>query len=235
MFEVLNIHAEGEGYIVYLLLKSLVADGNLNLCLRFLDRPIFPKEGKNIALLPKLEENLKPIYLNLEKVQILSKDCKDLKNCQTVEGDFILSTLRVVLKELEPSLVERLEKFQFEAKEINQTLLEKLSFYIPLLVGKRESVAYAWKYYLGLKGVPSVSFLYPRDFDLLKEVVFNPAFGDKIFPLLLGRVSKEVENLLKEEGLVPYRVEVEGKDNLDSELKLIVLAKSVAKNLKKLV
>ena len=53
--------------------------------------------------------------------------------------------------------------------------------------------------------------------------------------MVLGGIFEEVENLLKLEGFVPYTVEVGGKNNLDSELKLIFYAKSIANKLQKLV
>jgi len=238
MAQIWNIHAEGEGYITYLLLKSLVTDFNLELCLRYTDRPIFPKEGRNIALIPKLEGNLKEIYSHLENVEIYSSNCQGLKNCFPIEGEYILETLKELLKPLATNLVRFLDEFKKEPLNIEtqeETLLEKLSFYIPLLIARRESVSYAWKYYLGLKGVPAVSLIYPRDFALLREIIFNPSFGEKIFPLVLGGIFEEVENLLKLEGFVPYTVEVSGKNNLDSELKLIFYAKSIANKLQKLV
>ncbi len=235
MVRILNIYPEGEGYIVYLLLKSITADNTLNVCIRYIDRPIFPNEGKNIALIPQVVENISSLLRLAENIQIFSENCSGLKNCKTIQGDYILSTLKELLKDFDPKLVESVENFQFKVKTFRKELLEKFSFYIPLLIGKRESVVYSWKYYLGLRGIPSVSLLYPRDLDLLKEVIFNPAFGDKLFPLLLGRLPNEVNELLKSEGFVPYQLEIEGKNNLDSELQLIFLAKEVSSKIRKLI
>ncbi len=241
MERVVNVYTEGEGYIVYLLLKGLVSDHLYEVCLRYKDRPLFPEKGLNFAIVPKLGKFERDIFRLLgDRVWVISSDCGDLKNCTPVDGEFVISALRevisAVLGEEAKELVHFLENYSFDPSEVKvdeETLLEKLSFYLPLAVGKRESVVQAWKYYLELAGVPTTAFMYPRDRELIERVVHNATFQDKVFPLLLGRLPEGLVESIKRVGFVPYRVEIEGKSSLDSELKLILTAKELAKKVKR--
>ncbi|NPB05044.1 MAG: hypothetical protein GXO08_01525 [Aquificae bacterium] len=242
MGKIVNFYAEGEGFVVYLLLQGLVGDGLVDLCLRYKDKPVFPPDGTNVAVMPRVSAELAEIFRLLgPAVRVFAADCGGLENCTPLKGEFLTEALKEVLRAVVPSservgeIITFLENYRFDPSAVKareEVLLEKLAFYAPLLVGKRQSVVFGWKYYLGLRGVPAVAFVFPRDRDALEAVLHNPAFSDKVFPLLLGRFPDEFLQRIKDAGFVPLRVEVESKNNLDSELKFLLYARRLAQRVK---
>jgi hypothetical protein len=224
----------GEGKIVEKLLSELSGDGTLKSCIKTLDRPLIPSDTKLTAFVPKLDNPLKEFIKNLEQlteVEIYSEDCDDFKNCNQIEGFYPLEALKKFFKKNhEILLAEKLENFQpkIEGEEFPEILKEKLSFYIPLTVAKRESISYAWKYYLSLQGIPCVEFLYPAEKDNFLNNLSNTAFRDKVFPLLVGTFEKTFLSKIKERGFVPYKVKPKTNQKLLEELELIYTAKVVS-------
>ena len=90
---VIGVYGRDEGYLVYLLLKNLSNDYSADLCLYFEDRPLFkPCRGEKLFLIPHpTGEEREILNLALEQCGglILSKDCRGLKNCVQIEGDYI--------------------------------------------------------------------------------------------------------------------------------------------------
>ena len=238
---VIGVYGRDEGYLVYLLLKNLSNDYSADLCLYFEDRPLFkPCRGEKLFLIPHpTGEEREILNLALEQCGglILSKDCRGLKNCVQIEGDYILGALkRVVSQLLREHRVEKFLEgygFSFEDENLLELLKEKLTFYIPLVVAKRDSVLFAWKYYLSQRGVPVIGLLHPLEAGLLEPLISNVAFSDKIFPLVLGNIDDKTLGVIKNYGFVPTKVAIPSKNNLESELNFVYLAQRVAKVLKK--
>ena len=227
--EILNIYASGEGYISLLLLKDFIRDFNLPLCVRFYDR-LLPDRKVDIVFLPEPSEGEREILKTFEeKPLILSRDCRDLENCIGIKGDFVFESLRKISENHLKDIARFFENYQppeFE-NELLTGLREKLNFYIPLAVAKREAVLEAWRYYLGVKGHPFGGYLYPLEEKAFLNSLSNIAFTDKVFPLILGRVSDNLLNLVKKRGFVPFEVYLPSKNNIDSELNYILLASSI--------
>ncbi len=241
MGEIVNVYAEGEGFITYLLLKSLSGDGTLKVCFKFVDRLMFPPEKLNLMFIPEIQPSELEILKNHphgERLTVISKNCRGLENClPTPEGlPFFFGALKVaaeVLKDEKLSeLLSKVEAFGVETEKV-LPLAEKFKFYIPVLVGKRDSVIYGWKHFLGTAGVPSITHIYPRDAGVFLKLFENPLFADKIVPVALGVLPEGLLEEFKKRGFVPQRVEVEGKNNLDSEVKLIEYGRKVAEALKR--
>ncbi|NPA14369.1 MAG: hypothetical protein GXN97_04210 [Aquificae bacterium] len=235
--ESIGIYAQGEGYITALLFYNQYVDGSIDFPTFVVDR-IFPSVGKFdrfILLLENIETSTAEALNNLpqplkERLLVFSKNCQGLEFCHKVE-DLIFQPLEFIaeklsLENLKKNLKTTKEEFPLE---LVQQLAKKVSFYIPVVVGKRNSYLYAWKYYLSKAGVGSITYLYPRDRGLISNIFSNVAFSDKIFPLILGQLDLVKD--LKRKGFVPQQVVLEGKNNLDTELKYILLAREVAKNI----
>ena len=241
MATLIDLYVRGEGYIVYLLLESLLNDSRFPICLRYSDRPL-PGDGDlNLFLIPEPDErevailNALPIQ---EKVLILSQNCKGLKNCIEISGDYVRGALAHLLREIlkKEDLAEEVlntETPRLE-KEREEQLLEKLTFYIPLGVAKRGSILFGWKYYLSAKGVPFVAYRYPFEEEAFLKVLSNVGFTDKVFPLLLGRTPDNFLAKVKQKGFVPFEVLLEARNNLLSELDYILLAREIAKKVKRI-
>ena len=227
--EILNVYANGEGYISYLLLKDLIRDYNLPLCVKFQDR-ILPDRRLDIALIPEPSEvEIEALKTLKEKPLTISKNCNRLENCLQVEGNFLLETLKRFSENYLKPLKEILDNYQppkFEEELINN-LRKKLRFYIPLAVAKREAILEAWRYYLGIKGFPFSGYLYPFEEKAFLNILSNIAFNDKIFPLILGKTSENFLERIKKKGFVPFEVVLSSKNNLESELNYIILAQSL--------
>jgi hypothetical protein len=238
---VIGVYARDEGYLVYLLLKNLSNDYSADVFFYFEDRPLFkPCRGKKLFLIPQPTDEEREI-LNLALGEcgglLLSKECRGLKNCVPIDGDYIIESLkRSVSQFLKDARLEEFIKnytFSFEDKNLLELLEEKLALYIPLVVAKRDSVLFAWKYYLAQRGVPVTGLLYPLEEKLLEPLLSNVAFTDKIFPLVLGNIDNKPLEVIKNYGFVPVEVSIPSRNNLESELNFIYLAQRVAKILKK--
>ncbi len=237
----INVYAEGEGYITFLLLKSLSGDGTLDVCFRYVDRLMFKPAEKNLLLIPQINHTEREILKNhplKDKLVVISENCEGLEGCtEPRRGPFFFGALEEVasILRLEP-LKELLKHTSPEEPEEDQSfeiLLEKLRFYIPLLVGKRESVIYGWKYFLATAKIPSITYVYPRDGGLIFKPFENLLIYDKLVPVLLGKLQREISDTYKIKGFVPLEVRIDGKNNLDSEVKLITYAAALAKKLKR--
>jgi len=235
--KVLNVYAKGEGYITFLLLKSLAADGLLKACVRAVDKLIFTLADLNLLIVPDIDDSERIVLENhphKERLVIISKNCGGLENCvePAAKGPFFYSALLEVAKVLNDYGLEKLVRSTsletpIDAEKI-KPLAEKVSFYFPVLIGKRDSVLYGWKYFLGKVKIPSVTHGFPRDSEILPKVFSNYLFTDKMVPIFLGMFPAEVIERIKEKGFVPYQVKIEGENNLDSELKLIEYGRKVA-------
>ena len=230
----LLIFSTGEGRIVEKLLVELFSDNTLKGCPKILDRPLVIK-GKKLVVFsqnpdPTLRELLKTIS-QMGEVEIYSSNCGDLENCYSVEGFYPLKALERFLENIgETQLAEALKNFT-PSGDANETLSERLSFYIPLVVAKRKSVAFAWKYYLTLKGIPAVTFTYPSEGENVLEILSNVGFRDKVFPLLLGKFEDKFLEEVKNRGFVPYEVTPKTDKKLLMELELIYTAKEVSERI----
>ena len=234
--EVLNIYASGEGYIAYLLLKDLIKDYNLPLCVKFYDR-FLPDRRLDIAIIPELSEvEIEVLKTFKERPFIISKNCKGVENCLQVGGNFLLETLKSLsenyLKPLK-GIVENYQPSEFKG-ELIANLRNKLRFYIPLAIAKRKTILEAWRYFLGMKGFPFSGYLYPFEEENFLNILSNISFNEKVFPLLLGKTSKNFLEGIKQKGFVPFEVILNSKNNLDSELNYILLAEVVSKGLEKI-
>ena len=234
--EIMNLYASGEGYISYLLIRDLVMDYNLPICVRFHDR-ILPDREIDLALLPYPTEVEREALKTLKKKPIiLAKNCKGLENCKELGENFVLESLKRISKLYlkEPAgLLENYTPPRFEETLLN-ALRGKLRFYIPFTVAKREAILEAWRHYLGIKGFPLSGYIYPFEAEAVLKVLSNIAFTDKVFPLILGKVSKVFLEGIKKKGFVPFEVILPSKNNLESELNYIFLAQEVAKGLKRI-
>lgn len=228
------IFSIGEGKIVEKLIRELNGEGTVKGCFKYLDRPIAVGGKKLTVFVPQVDHELRELLKTLESltvIEIYTTDCDGLKNCFQIEGFYPLETLKGFLRNSEEHhLVQKIE--EFSSKEIEnenlQPLAEKLGYYIPLIVSKRESVSFAWKYYLSSKGIPAESFVYPSDWKGLLEILSNIGFRDKVFPLLLGNFESKFLSEIKKRGFVPYRVIPQYKQKILSELELIYIAKKVS-------
>ncbi len=239
--KVANVYAEGEGYITFLLLKSLAGDGTLPHCFKYVDRLIFLPAEINLLLIPEINQSEEDILKNhphRDKLTVISKNCKGLENCLETPAELpyfygaLLKVAEVLKEDKLTGLLKETELVEPEEDEHFQKLLEKLLFYIPVLIGKRESVIYAWKYFLGKEKHPAITHIYPRDGEVIPRIFSNILFTDKIIPVPLGVLPGGIIEEIKLKGFVPYGVKVEGKNNLDSELKLINYGRKLAKKLR---
>ena len=225
----LKIYPQGEGFITYYLLGSLYSDLKLQRCPLITDRPLPGKGETLIAIVEEVQEFL----TFFENIKILAANCKGLPNCLELGGGSLwLEALKEILRMLNETetlnLVENWEKeiksslgFKSTETSVRKELFE---FYIPILVGKRDSYLYAWKYNLAKKGTPSITVKYPHEGGYFYKFLANHVFSDKLVPLILGGVEKEVIEKVKKFGFVPYRVLGKGRNSLETELNLVELS-----------
>lgn len=240
-FMVIGVYGRDEGYLLYLLLGNITTDYSNDVCFRFEDRLVLKSQnGKRLFFIPHPtdeEREILKLILENSKGLIFTKDCTGLKNCVQIEGDYLIETLKRVSKEVLtiPQIERFLKDYTFRFEEVNliNLLREKLLFYIPLVVAKRRSILFAWKYYLSQKGVPTVEFLYPSEAKLVEPILSNIGFSDKLFPLILGNTDDKLLDIIKNYGFAPTEVFIPSKNNIESELNFIYLAKEVAKKLEK--
>ena len=238
---VIDVYAHGEGYIVFLLLKDFISDRKLKYCFKYLDRPILGNGDLTVFLVPQISEQELTILTALPikgNLLIFSQNCRGLKNCIEISGDYVKGALAHLLREIlkKENLAEEVlntEPPRLE-KEWEEQLLEKLTFYIPLGVAKRGSILFGWKYYFSAKGVPFVAYRYPFEEEAFLKVLSNVGFTDKVFPLLLGRTPDNFLAKVKQKGFVPFEVLLEARNNLLSELAYILLAKEIARKVKRI-
>jgi hypothetical protein len=224
--ELLKIYPQGEGLITYYLLESLYNDLKLKKYPLATDRPLPLKGETLIAVVEEAQEFL----TTLGNVKVFAKNCKGLSNCSEFKTDLWLKALKEILKMLgENNIFTAIEKWEQEVKkglglENGETLKELINFYIPVLVGKRKSYLFAWKYNLTRRGTPSVTFKYPQEGKGFLNFLSNPVFSDKLVPLFLGFLEKELTEKVKNLGFVPYTVMGKGRTPLETELNLIELS-----------
>ena len=239
--KIVNVYAEGEGYITFLLLKSLVGDGTVKVCFKFVDRLMFIPEELNLLIIPEIQPSEAEILKNhphAGKLTVISRNCSGLENCIQTKGEKpfffeALETVAAILKEEKlNTLLKEVELTEPEEDENFNKLVEKLKFYIPVLIGKRDSVIYGWKHFLGTAKVPTITHIYPRDGEVITKLFSNVLFMDKIIPVPLGVLPESLLEEIKMKGFVPYGVHVNGKNNLDSEVKLINYGRKLAEKLK---
>ncbi|RTZ58723.1 MAG: hypothetical protein DSZ31_05240 [Gammaproteobacteria bacterium] len=238
---VIGVYGRDEGYLVYLLLRNIATDYSSDVCFRFEDRLIFKSQkGRKVFFIPQPtddEREILKLILESSEGLIFTKYCTGLKNCIQIDGDYLLETLKRASREFLaiPQMDGFLKgyTFRFEDENLINLLREKLKFYIPLVVAKRHSILFAWKYYLSQEGVPAVGFLYPSEVRLLEPILSNIGFSDKLFPLILGNTDNKLLEVIKNYGFVPTEVLIPSKNNIESELNFIYLAKEVAKNIEK--
>ncbi len=237
---VIDVYASGEGYLLYLLLRDYLIDSQSNVCLRYTDRPL-PADGDiSLFLIPSPTEweiQILSAIPQKGKTFILSSNCGDIPNCTELKGEFLTEGFSLILDEIlgNPHLAEVVKDIKpSKGDKVIDTLKEKLPFYIPLAVAKRDTILKGWEYYLGLKGFPLSGYLYPFEEKQILEILSNIGFQDKIFPLLLGRTTETFIEKIKQRGFVPIEVLIDAKNNLESELNYLLLAKEIAENLQKL-
>jgi len=239
--KIVNVFTLGEGYITFLLLRSLSIDGVIEGCFQYFDKPIFPPDTVNLVVLKNLDDTLLEIFKHhphRDKLVVISENCKGLENCiETQKGvPFFYAALLEIARVLgEEKLYQLVKDSRLTHPEINEEfefLIEKLLFYIPVLIGKRESIIYAWKYFLGKVNQGAITYIYPRDGEIIESIFNNILFADKIVAIPLGILPKDLIERIKLKGFVPYGVQIEGKNNLDSELQLINYGRVVAEKLK---
>lgn len=238
---VINVYASGEGYLLYLLLRDYLIDSQRDACLRYTDRPLPAINGDiSLFLIPEPTEweiQTLSVLPQKGKTFILSSNCGDIPNCTELKGEFLTEGLSLILDEIfgNPNLAEVVRDIKPSKEDkIIDILKEKLPFYIPLAVAKRETILNGWKYYLGLKGFPFSGYLYPFEEEQIFEILSNVGFQDKIFLLLLGKTSETFVEKIKQKGFVPVEVLLNVKNNLESELSYILLAKEISRNIEKL-
>ena len=237
---VIDVYASGEGYLLYLLLRDYLTDIHSDICLRYIDRPLTAGGNISLFLIPQPSEweiQTLSAVPRKGKTFILSANCGDIPECMELKGEYLIEGLALVLDEIlnNPQLAEEIRAINPQIDgELMKTLTEKLTFYIPLAVAKRDTILKGWKYYLGLKGFPLSGYLYPFEERQILSILSNVGFQDKMFPLLLGRTKADFVEEIKRRGFVPVEVLLKAKNNLESELNYILLAKSVAERLQKL-
>jgi len=224
--ETLKIYPEGEGFITYYLLTSLYNDFKLKKCPFTTDRPIPGKDETLIAIV----EEAKDFFTTLKNIKVFAKNCKGFSNCFELKNNFWLDSLKEILKMLgESEILTSAEKWEKEIKnslslENKETFEDLVKFYVPVLIGKRDSYLYAWKYNLTRKGIPTLIFKYPQEGKNFINLLSNPMFSDKLLPLFLGTLEEGIINEVKKLGFVPYRVLGKGRTPLETELNLIELS-----------
>ena len=230
--EKLKIYATGDGYPVYLILEETVKAYDLPLCVELKGEL---SHEVDIALIPHPKVEEKELLSSLGgNVRVISADCGSLPNCEEVKGDYVIGALKGIFEKYAPPLVEKLRSYK--PPEWNSEMLsrlgKKLRFYIPLGVSDSKAVLELWRYYLGQKGFPFSGYLFPFEERGALNILTNVGFSDKVFPLILGKVSEDFLHEVERRGFVPFAVESEVEDYLERILDYLILVREVVKGLK---
>jgi hypothetical protein len=121
------------------------------------------------------------------------------------EGEAIVFFVNAVLKEL------GVESFSMDpildiSEEVIEVLREKVFFYIPVVIGLKESYLYAWKYFCGKAGIPVILINVNDEIEILKNIIHNWTVADNLSFIILED-NKEAEEIIKNAGYVPLKID----------------------------
>jgi len=232
--ERLKIYATEEGFIVYRILEEIAEIYELPLCVKP-ERKLSPEV--DLILVPHLKGEERAFLSSAgERVKVVTTDCGKLPKCKGVKGDYVIEALKGILEDYAPHLVDKLKRYRSPRwdGEMLSRLGKKLRFYLPLGVSDSGAVLDLWRYYLGRKGFPFSGYLSPFEEEAVLNTLTNTAFSDKVFPLILGKVSEGFPEGVKLRGFVPFVVKSQSEEFLHRVLDHLFLVREVVKELKRI-